>query len=102
MHVTLVEVRVKPEHVTDFISATRANHSASICEAGNLRFDVLQSPEDAGRFLLYEAYVSAESAISHKQTAHYLSWRDTVAQWMAAPRVGVLYRGLLPQIVESR
>lgn len=96
MHVTLVHVSVKPEHVEDFIRATRLNHEASVGEAGNLRFDVLQAPDDATRFILYEAYASADAAAAHKQTPHYLIWRDSVAPWMARPREGVNYRGLFP------
>lgn len=97
MHITLVHVHVKPQHVEDFIAATRLNHLASVQEAGNRRFDVLQSPEDPSRFVLYEAYVSAEDAAAHKQTTHYLTWRDTVADWMATPRQGLSYNGLFPK-----
>lgn len=97
MHVTLVHVQVKPVHIDDFIAASRLNHEASIREPGNLRFDVLQSPENPCHFILYEAYVSAEAAAAHKQTPHYLVWRDTVAAWMAEPRQGVLYKGLFTQ-----
>lgn len=96
MHVTLVYVEVKPEHIDAFIAATRRNHEASIAEAGNLRFDVLQQAGDPGRFVLYEAYVDAAAAAAHKQTAHYAAWRDAVADWMALPRQGVVYRGLAP------
>lgn len=96
MQVTIVHVHVKPEYVADFIEATRNNHAASIKEAGNRRFDVLQLGDDATRFVLYEAYASADDAVAHKQTAHYLRWRDTVAPWMAAPRQGVVYNGLFP------
>lgn len=96
MHVTLVHVQVKPEYIDDFIAAARLNHEASIMEKGNRRFDVLQSPENPSQFILYEAYVSAEAAAAHKQTAHYLAWRDTVADWMAQPRQGVPYNGLFP------
>lgn len=97
MHVTLVHVQVKPDRIDDFIAATRLNHEASIREPGNRRFDVLQSPENLAQFILYEAYASAEDAAFHKQTAHYLAWRDTVADWMAEPRQGVRYEGLFPQ-----
>jgi autoinducer 2-degrading protein len=97
MHVTLVHVRVKPEHVEDFIAATRANHLASVQEPGNRRFDVLQSPGDRTCFVLYEAYASEADALAHKQTGHYLRWRDTVADWMAEPRQGVRYQGLYPE-----
>ena len=96
MHVTLVHVQVKPEHIADFIAATRRNHEAAIREPGNRRFDVLQAPDDPGRFILYEAYASAADAAAHKQTPHYAAWRDAVAPWMAAPRRGEPMNGLLP------
>lgn len=97
MHVTLVHVTVKPAHIDAFIEATRLNHAASVQEPGNRRFDVLQSPDDPARFVLYEAYASADDAAAHKETSHYLSWRETVAEWMAAPRQGVGYNGLYPK-----
>ena len=97
MHVTLVHVQVKAEHIADFIGATRLNHLASIQEPGNRRFDVLQSPDNPCQFILYEAYASAEDAATHKQTAHYLAWRDAVADWMAEPRQGVRHDGLFPE-----
>lgn len=97
MQVAIVHVRIKAEHVSDFIEATRKNHEASIREAGNLRFDVLQLVEDPTRFVLYEAYGSAEQAAAHKNTAHYQAWRKTVSDWMAEPRVGVAYIGLYPR-----
>ncbi|KAF0098333.1 MAG: antibiotic biosynthesis monooxygenase [bacterium] len=96
MHVTLVHVHVKPEAVAAFVEACRLNHEASVREPGNRRFDVLQDPADTRRFLLYEAYASAGDAAAHKQTAHYLAWRDTVAEMMAEPRKGVSYAGLFP------
>ena len=96
MHVTLVHVHVKPGHVDDFIAATAANHAASVQETGNRRFDVLQSPDDPCRFILYEAYATAADAAAHKDTAHYLAWRESVADWMAEPRQGMPYNGLYP------
>ncbi|MFM1892472.1 MAG: hypothetical protein RLZ44_1549 [Pseudomonadota bacterium] len=96
MHVTLVHVAVKPEQVDAFIAATRANHEHSIREPGNRRFDVLQDPQDPTRFILYEAYVSAEDAAAHKQTAHYAAWRDAVTGMMAKPRQGEPMLGLFP------
>lgn len=97
MHVTLVYVHVIANHEADFIEATRRNHAASIQEPGNLRFDVLQAEEDSARFVLYEAYLTAEAAAAHKQTSHYHTWKKTVAPWMASPRSGVSYEGLCPE-----
>ncbi len=96
MHITLVHVRVKPEAIDAFIAATRANHEASIQEPGNRRFDVLQAPDDPARFILYEAYATADDAAAHKETAHYLAWRDAVAGMMAEPRRGEPMIGLFP------
>jgi autoinducer 2-degrading protein len=96
MHTTLVHVHVKPEALDAFIAATRANHEGSVQEPGNRRFDVLQDASDPTRFVLYEAYASAEDAAAHKETPHYLAWRETVADMMAEPRQGVPYVGLFP------
>jgi autoinducer 2-degrading protein len=87
---------VKPDHIVEFVAATRLNHEASVQEAGNRRFDVLQSTTDPTRFVLYEAYATEADAAAHKQTAHYLRWREVVADWMAEPREGVPFVGLCP------
>lgn len=94
MFVTLVHVKVKPNYVDAFIEASLENSHASVEEAGNLRFDVLQSADDPTYFVLYEAYESAEDAAAHKGADHYLLWRDKVADMMAEPRQGVRYTGL--------
>jgi len=96
MQVTIVHVSVKPDHIDDFIEASRQNHEASVMEVGNRRFDVLQSADDPAQFILYEAYDSAAEAARHKETAHYKKWRETVADWMAQPRHGTAYNGLYP------
>jgi autoinducer 2-degrading protein len=96
MQVTLVHVRVKPDSIDAFVAATRANHEASIGEPGNRRFDVLQAPDDPARFILYEAYASAADAAAHKETTHYLAWREAVAGMMAEPRRGEAMLGLYP------
>lgn len=96
MHVTLVHVHVKPDALDAFIAACRDNHEHSVLESGNRRFDILQDTADPTRFVLYEAYASAAAAAAHKATAHYLKWRDTVAEMMAEPRVGMPYTGLFP------
>jgi len=96
MIVTCVYVNVKPEAVKSFIDATIANHYESVKEPGNLRFDVLQLADDPSRFMLYEAYDSDEAAASHKNTTHYLNWRDTVKDFMAEPRQGVRYNIIAP------
>lgn len=96
MYVTLVHVRVKPEHIEEFIEACRLNHEQSIQEPGNRRFDILQAAEEPHYFMLYEAYTDEVAAKAHKETQHYLAWRETVADWMEKPRHGVQFNGLYP------
>jgi autoinducer 2-degrading protein len=98
MIVTFVHVYVKTEFVNAFIDATRENHESSIKESGNLRFDILQDAQDQSKFVLYEAYNSDEAVAAHKETSHYLKWRDTVAPWMSKPREGVKHKLLYPSI----
>lgn len=97
MHVTLVHVHVKQEAVEAFIEATHQNHLESVKEPGNRRFDVLQHPEKPTQFVLYEAYTSEADAKAHKETPHYLAWRDRVADMMADPRKGLPFVGLFPK-----
>ena len=101
MYVTVVYVSVKPDNIDAFKEACRLNHESSIQEPGNLRFDVLQLADDPARFVLYEAYKTQQAAAAHKETAHYLQWRETVADWMAEPRQGITYNGLYPTVVSS-
>lgn len=96
MIVTCVTVYVKNEYIDDFVVATIENHQRSTGEPGNMRFDVLQCRNDPSRFLLYEAYESDEAAKAHKETGHYLNWRETVADWMEKPREGVPHDVICP------
>jgi autoinducer 2-degrading protein len=47
--------------------------------------------------MIYEAYESDETAAAHKNTAHYLKWRDTVKELMSEPRYGVKYNIIEPK-----
>lgn len=96
MIATIVHVFVKKEHIEDFIKSTQKNHEGSIKENGNLRFDVLQDSSDIGKFVLYEVYETEEAIAAHKETPHYLKWRETVAPWMDRPREGIKHKMLFP------
>ncbi len=86
MHVTLVHLHIQPEHLADFLDALQTNQAASIHEPGNLRFDVLQDPDDTSRITIYEVYASSEAALAHKQTPHFLAYQTQVTPWFSSPR----------------
>ncbi|MEO5815808.1 MAG: putative quinol monooxygenase [Gemmatimonadaceae bacterium] len=91
-----VFVHVTPDSVNAFVTATLENARSSITEPGVVRFDLVQEDDDPTRFLLIEIYRTPADPVSHKQTAHYATWRDTVAPMMAEPRTSVKYHALFP------
>lgn len=100
MIVTCVYVNVKSGTIDRFIELTTANHLESVKEKGNIRFDFIQQADDPARFMIYEAYESEEAAAAHKNTAHYLAWRDAVQDLMVEPRKGVRYNIIQPQNIQ--
>jgi quinol monooxygenase YgiN len=96
MLVVLVHIHVKAEFVDAFIQATIENARNSNEEAGIARFDFIQREDDPTWFTLIEAYRSEDAPVKHKETAHYVTWRDTVVEMMAEPRSGVKYQSIFP------
>ena len=43
-------------------------------EPGCLRFDLLKNQSADNKFTFYEAYVSAEAVVFHKEQPHYKAW----------------------------
>jgi len=97
MLVVHVHVHVKPEFIRAFRQASMENARNSVREPGIARFDVVQQADDPTRFVLVEAYRTPEAPALHKETAHYKTWRDTVADMMAEPRFSVKYLNVYPE-----
>jgi len=96
MFIVHVHVHLKPESVEAFRHATLENARNSVREPGIARFDVIQQLDDPTRFVLVEVYRTPEDPAKHKETAHYQTWRDTVAEMMAEPRHSVKYANVFP------
>ena len=89
MLVVHVHVHVKAENLSAFIEVTRQNSIESLKEPGVARFDVVQQADDPTRFVLVEAYKTADAPAAHKETAHYAAWRDAVAG--SGPRTSAVF-----------
>ncbi|HEX7941151.1 MAG TPA: putative quinol monooxygenase [Gemmatimonadaceae bacterium] len=98
MLIVHVFVHVTPESVDAFRAATVENARNSVKEPGVVRFDVIQQDDDPTRFVLVEIYRTDDDPARHKETAHYATWRDTVASMMAEPRTSVKYREVFPEL----
>ena len=97
MLIVHVHAHVKPDQVDAFRAATLENACNSVLEPGVARFDVIQQQDDPTRFVLVEVYRTPEDPAKHKETAHYQTWRDTVAEMMAEPRGSVRYGNVFPE-----
>lgn len=96
MHILLVYLQVKPEHLEEFQQATLINAANTRKEPECVRFDVLQQTDDPTRFAFSEVYRSAEGHASHRDTEHYKTWNAAVADWLVAPRTRSIYRNISP------
>ncbi len=96
MYIVHVHVRVHPQHVRDFKTASVENAKNSLREAGVARFDVVQQKDDACSFVLVEAYRTEADAAKHKETPHYAAWREAVEGMMAEPRFSVKFTNCHP------
>ncbi len=96
MVIVHVHVHVKADCVEAFRAASLENARNSVKEPGVARFDVVQQTDDPTRFVLVEVYRTPDDPARHKETAHYLKWRDTVADMMAEPRTGIKFTNVFP------
>ena len=96
MHIVHVHIRVKPDAVGAFITATLANENASVKETGIARFDVIRLADDPTRFMLVEVYRTPADQLKHRETLHYATWRDSVVDMMAEPRAATKYINVFP------
>lgn len=96
MHIVHVDIRVRPEAVEAFRTATLENARHSIQEPGIARFDVLQAQDDPTRFRLVEVFRDPEAPARHRETAHYQAWARAVEPLQAEPRSRKLYHNIYP------
>ena len=96
MTIMHIQIHVKPESVEAFREATIANARESVKEPGIARFDLLRQADDPARFILVEVYRTAEAPAQHRETAHYKTWLNTVAEMMAEPRSSVKCSNVFP------
>ena len=97
-----VYIKVVPGMEDAFMEATLQNARASSNEEGVLRFDVYRDQEKVNKFVLVEVYKDSTIAPAlHKETSHYLLWRDTVAPMMAEERTRRLFNNLFPTTTEG-
>jgi autoinducer 2-degrading protein len=86
-----VPLPVKPERVNDFILSALGDCVGSTREEpGCLRFDMYQDVKNPSDLFFYEVYANPAAFDYHAKTPHIARWRDTVKDWYARERTGVV------------
>ena len=100
MFVQFVHIRIKPEQIGEFLDVFRVNFEGTSREPGNVRFDVLQDPNDDTHFVIYEIFESEASVDDHRKTPHYKTTATKLEAMMQGPRTKDFYRLLLAKGLE--
>lgn len=81
MYVILGIIKVKPEHLAEFVDNIREHARRSVDEPGCLRFDVLQDTADPLTICLYEVFRSETDLGKHRQQDYYTRWMEMSRDW---------------------
>ncbi|HLH30065.1 MAG TPA: putative quinol monooxygenase [Terriglobia bacterium] len=97
MQMIVVRLEVKPDRVNDFLKLVTFNASESRKEAGNLRFDVIRSVDNATLYRLYEVYRDDDAVRAHQATPHYAKWRAEIEDLLVTPRLSEKFTSVSPE-----
>ncbi len=91
MHVIVVDFKIKPERLADFMPLMLENARASReTEPGCRVFDVCVDPKKETSVFLYEVYDDRAAFDAHLETAHFKSFDAAVAPMVASKNVRTL------------
>jgi quinol monooxygenase YgiN len=84
-------LEARPEKEAEVEAALRVLLTHTRQEPGNRRYDLYRDSARPATFHLIEAYADAAALQAHRETAHYLKYREQAGEWLnAAPMVAVL------------
>ncbi|MEX2599977.1 MAG: putative quinol monooxygenase [Dehalococcoidia bacterium] len=77
MLVLMVNAKVKPGKRDEFARAVKEDAESSMRdEPGNFGFYVVQHNDDPDRFFLFEVYKDEAALEAHRQSPHFLKYRE--------------------------
>jgi quinol monooxygenase YgiN len=81
----------RPEREAEVEAALRVLLAHSRQEPGVRRYDLYRDSARPATFHLLEAYADEAALQAHRESAHYLKYREQAGEWLqAAPMVAVL------------
>ena len=97
MLVVMVTARVKPGKRDEFLKVIKEDaESTTTKEEGNFGFYVVQENEDPDKFFLFEIYRDQAALEAHRQTPHFLKYREAVADIYEGDPVRVMGTNIWP------
>jgi quinol monooxygenase YgiN len=87
----IATLEARPERASDVEAGLRVLLAHTRQEPGNRRYDLYRDSARPATFHLIEAYADEAALEAHRNSAHYLRYRDQARDWLtAAPMVAVL------------
>jgi autoinducer 2-degrading protein len=84
VYIVLGIIKVKPEHLDEFLANIRRHAAHSVREPGCVRYDVLQDQHDPTTICLYEVFRSKADLDFHHAQDYYKEWMAMSRGWRDA------------------
>lgn len=80
----------KPEYREQALAALYALVNSTRQEPGNIQYDLFEGAGEDSSFYLIEAYTDSIAFDAHRQTDHYIKYRNKATHWLVdAPIVKI-------------
>ncbi len=94
----LASIRVKPQHLAEFLGVFKANVPAVLAEEGCLEYvpmvdtdtGIPAQEQEPGSVTVVEAWESSEALAAHLQVPHMRTYREAVREWVTGVSLKVL------------
>lgn len=96
MHMRVVSMKIKPERVDGFKSASTAGIEKLLSQPGVVSTALLQQVSAPSHFLFIEVYGSLEAYNEHLKSQCYLDWQKEVAKLLDEESESVEYVPIYP------
>jgi autoinducer 2-degrading protein len=84
MHVIMVKVKIKPEHVTAFEQTMKAHVKATRkSEPGCVQFDIALDKEQPHTYHLFEVYADDKAIADHQKSPTLAAMREQLKDWVS-------------------
>lgn len=86
-------LKVKPEQISAFKIAAREVVAGSQQEPGNIQYSLYQAAENSATFVMIEIWQDREAIAFHKETSHYLTFKQQLSEFLYEPHHVDAYEG---------